>query len=656
MLQFVRNMRHAIVRAVSKHPTPQDAASVVKSSAVATATTCVNAVIFVLSALPKAPSLFLFFWLFATVALSVRLAVLSRRAAKRQITHVSRRGARRLIETSVLLALPWAVLNIYVLGMHGAGEPLVLISVTAGMIAGGALILQRVCVATVWFIGTILASVVLGFHLGGWPQAWTISAYSIVYGVSLAYFSNLAGETAREKDRSVDALSDAVKNLRRARDENYILANVDDTTGLLNRKAFRKAIAEKANALGAEGNGFSLLMIDLDRFKHINDLFGHGVGDELLSVFAKRIRGALKSDDILGRLGGDEFSVILDGVQSEEQIGRIAHSLLEVLSKPALLSGRVVHSGGSIGVVICPRDGVDPAELLVLADLALSKAKDDARGRCVIYNDQIRDKVVSSNAVEADLRAALANDRILIEYQPKICMKDNLIAGAEALVRIKTADGRKLPPDLFLPIAAERGLLPNLSRRIAETVAADITAWKSAGARPGKIALNVHPFDIKTPEHLMALIDMFETRSITSDDLIIEVTEGCFIGRGTDRATFVLDALADRGYELSLDDFGTGHASLSHLKTIPVSELKIDRSFITGIENRKDDLAIVTAITEIARGMGIRSVAEGIENEGQQSLVRKLDVDMGQGYFWSRALEASEFEALLSTPLKKTGT
>lgn len=655
MPQFVRHLGRSIKKTLTKHPTPEDASSVLKSAFVATIATGTNALIFVATATPSGVSLFLLIWLFATLSLSAKLMSRSSKAAKRTVSRVSKRGARTLILTSVALAIPWAVLPIYVLGLHGDGEPMVLALVSAGMMAGGTIILYRASVAAICYIAVLFFSFVFAFHLGGWPHAWPVTAYAFFYCSFLAYFANRVGDIARDKDNSVSALSDAIDKLRKAHDENYLLANIDDTTGLLNRKAFYAELEKAIDSAKHDDARLTLMMIDLDRFKNVNDLFGHGVGDELLAEVAGRLRDLVRGDDLIGRLGGDEFAILLKDIEDSGYIKSLSGDLLKVLNKPAHLSGRLVHPGASIGVALCPRDTSDATELLVLSDLALSKAKEQGRGQCVVYNDQIRNKVVESNSVESELRAALSRNRVVVEYQPKYNLEDGQLAGAEALVRIKRADGSKLPPDAFLPIAAERGLLPSLSRRIAETVAADIRVWKGKGLFQVKIALNIHPYDIKFPEHLMALIDMFETRGVTSDELILEITEGCFVGRGSDQATFVLDSLSDRGYELSLDDFGTGHASLSHLKAIPVSEIKIDRSFVSAIEERADDMAIVSAITEIARGMGIRSVAEGVENEAQLKIAKELNINVGQGYLWSPPVDADIFEKMLSGSLKETG-
>jgi len=653
--QLVRSLLSPIRSVLTKHPSPEDVASVVNGTAVGAFVTTINALIYAMGSLTWGADLFVPIWLGAVLLMGLSLTRMSKRAASRKVSHVSARAARRLAFSSVLLALPWAVLPVYVIGLRQPGEPMVVLLVCTGMLAGGAFMLHRTFVAALIFMATILLALIFSFHSGGWGQAWPVTLYAVVYGGFLAYFAYRAGETARALDTSVTALSKAVGNLRQARDENYLLANIDDTTGLLNRKAFTARMAEAVARQRETGQGFAVLLMDLDRFKNVNDLFGHSVGDELLAEIGKRLRTTLSGQDVVSRLGGDEFAVILSEVSDAQTIQSIAERLLTAFDQPAHLAGRLLHPGTSIGAVICPDDATDAGELLLKADLALNRAKETGRGQCIKFNEELRQQVIENDRIEAGLREALAAKLLHVEYQPKLSLVDGRLLGAEALVRWRRADGSNVAPDCFLPIAAERGMLPNLSRYIAERVAQDICSWRAAGLDPGKIALNIHPDDVKSPELMLETIAMFEARGIDGKSLLLEITEGCFIGRGTDMAIGLLDALADRGFDLSLDDFGTGHASLGHLKKVPVAEVKIDRSFISGLAFRREDRAIVAAIAEIARGMGIRSVAEGVEDAAQRTILVELGVEAGQGYLWSSPIDAQRFAEFLRGELGQTG-
>ncbi|PTW50851.1 diguanylate cyclase/phosphodiesterase [Rhodovulum kholense] len=647
MRQMANSVLAPIRSALTKHPSPEDAASVVHGTPVGALVTAFNAIAFAANSYQDGNAVFLAFWLPAVLVLCLTMTRKSRKAARHRVSRVSPRAARILARTSALLALPWAALVVYVFAAHGPGEPMIVMLVCVGMLSGGAFMLHRAFVAALCYMLTILVPVIFSLHFGGWDQAWSVTAFAAAYGVFLAYFAFTAGETARQRDDSVAALSDAVARLKRAHDENFLLANVDDVTGLVNRKAFNDRLREAVDRQKAGGCSFSLLLMDLDRFKNVNDLFGHGVGDELLAEVSRRLRANLSEGDLIGRLGGDEFCILLPGATDEAAIQSIAGRLLRVLHGPARLTGGVVYPGASFGAAICPDDAADPVDLLLRADLALNHAKETGRGQCVTFNDQLRQQLIASDEIEAGLRIALREDRLSIAYQPKISLRDGQAVGAEALVRWKTAGGENIPPDRFLSIAAERGVLPDLSRHIAEMIAGHILTWRRAALSPGKIALNIHPDDLKSPELLMSTIAMFEAQGIDGNDLLLEITEGCFIGRGTDMAAMVLDSLADRGYELSLDDFGTGHASLSHLKKIPVSEVKIDRSFVAGLAVRRDDRAIVAAIAEITKGMGIRSVAEGVEHDTQRAILTEMGIDLGQGHLWSRPITAEQYASFL---------
>lgn len=655
MRKLFRSFFPALRAALTLHPTPEDAASVVRGTFVGVSATALNAVIYAVGAFDSGAIPFLTVWLGVISTVCVAMAVMSRRAARKTVTRVSRRAGRRLVQTSVVLALPWAVLAGYVIGLGGPGRPGVVLLVCMGMLAGGAFMLHRAFVAAISYMVTILAGLVLSVHVGGLENAWMVTAYGIVYGGCLGYFAFRAGETARERDASFAALTEAVDSLERAHDENYLLANIDEITGLLNRKAFNVRLRQAVDEHEGGGAGFALLLMDLDRFKNVNDLFGHGVGDDLLAEIARRLRCNLSGADVVGRLGGDEFAILLTGRMDENAVQGFATRVLDTLNRPARLAGRLIHPGASLGAVICPEDGCDPEELMLKADLALNRAKETGRGRCVSFDHRLRQTVIANDRIEAGLRAAFKHDHLHIEYQPKVALHGGQRLGAEALVRWTTETGERVPPDRFLAIAAERGLLPRLSRFIAQTVAGHIADWRKAGLEPGKIALNLHPDDLKSPELFMETIEMFEAQGVTGRDLILEITEGCFVGRGTDRAAMILDELAGRGYALSLDDFGTGHASLSHLKRIPVAEIKIDRSFVAGIGHRRDDRAIVAATAEIARGMEIRSVAEGVETEAQRDMLQALGVEAGQGYLWARPMSAERYATYLAGADRPSG-
>ncbi|MEA5163352.1 EAL domain-containing protein [Cereibacter johrii] len=641
-----RSVLAPLHRVATLRPTPEDADSVIEGTKVGVLVTALNALVYAVAAAGSGNSAFIVLWLAVIFALSVTLVRRSAKASRRQITRVSSKGARRLVLTLILLAAPWAALPVHVVAFHGAGNAMIVLLVCTGMLSGGAFMLHRAFVAAIGYMLTILLAVIFSFQFGDWDIAWPVTTYGILYGGYLAYFAYTAGETARQRDASVAALSEAVASLREARDENHRLATLDFLTGLPNRKAFSDELQAATVRQQERGEAFTLLLLDIDRFKNVNDLHGHCVGDELLAEVARRLRQALGQGNVIGRTGGDEFAMILKGVSDAEVIRILTGSLLKELNRPTPLAGRIIHVGASIGAVICPDDGLDPTDLLLKGDLALNRAKEVGRGRWIQFGAHLQRRAIEDDRIEDGLRAALAARSLHVLYQPQVALADGLLIGAEALVRWPPGTGIAPSPERFLAVASERGLLPILSRQIAEMVAGDIETWRRQGLSPVKIALNLHPDDLQSPELLIETIDMFEARGITGRHLTMEITEDCLVGRGKDDAATVLDVLVDRGYELSFDDFGTGQASLSHLRKVPVREVKIDRSFVWGLTDRPEDRAIVAAIAEIARGMGLRSVAEGVETDVQRRILTDLGIDAAQGFLWSRPISAAHLATM----------
>ena len=638
---------------VTARPNLDDVQSVVRATPVGAAVSAINAVFIFFLCVEAANVAFLTPWLGCTLALSAILHRRSHRARSASLTRVSARANRRLIAFTGACALPWSALAFYVIGFGGAGDGLVILLVCAGMSTGGLFMLHRALAASVCFYSTILFSIIVSVHLGGHPSAWPITVCSITYGVFLTVFAFVTGQTARERDGFVDALSEVVLDLKNARDDNHRLANLDTVTELPNRTSFNEKLMAEVAKTQKTGQPFTLLCLDLDHFKNVNDVYGHAIGDKLLNLVGLRLRYAVKATDCVARLGGDEFAIILKGIDTPDKINAAVDRLISAVTRPADVDGISLHPVTSIGAASCPLHAVDKDALMSKADLALNKAKEGGRARTIVFDESLRDLMVANDRIEVALRAAIENHDIQVTYQPKFHLHDGTLAGAEALARWTDADLGAIAPDRFLSIASERGLLPILTRYIASQVAADILFWRDAGVAIGKIALNIHPSDLKSPDALLETVDHLKAQGVTHRDLTLEITEGCFVGRGTDRALHVLDLLADRGFELSLDDFGTGHASLSHLKKLPVSEIKIDRSFVKGIAENTNDRAIVAAIAEIARGMELRSVAEGVEDSAQRDILDDLGIGIGQGFLWSAAVSADH---LLATVMPKSGT
>jgi diguanylate cyclase len=645
MLRQVETAR-ALLRHLRERPSPQDVSSVLQRTQMGCLACTVNAFLFIVSTWPSLGGPGLVAWAAATSFINVTLARRSERATRKTVEYVTRRAARRLVLFSVLLAMPWGILASAIFLIGDPANRMMAMMVCLGTITGATFMLHRTLAACFAFYVTILLPLCLGCLIADGLESWPLALFAVSYGTFLVTSARQTGEVARQRDASVSQLSEMVEKLELAHDQISHLAYVDSVTGLANRMTYMERLeAAIADAMRSKGS-LTVMMLDLDRFKNINDTMGHHVGDQLLTLVGKRLRSILAEGATLARLGGDEFALILPGVVHEYALVDFTRRIVEVLTMPAVLDGRQIFPGTSIGAARLPDEGADSLTLLLKADIALNKAKELGRGRFVLFNESLSDQLEQENWIEKELRRAIALRQITVRYQPKVDIRTGCVLGAEALVRWDHPARGPISPVQFLPVAAERGLLGHVSRLILDRVADDILAWREAGVILSKVAVNLHALDLRNPPELLGNLKAVADRGVRPGQIILEVTEGCFVGRGTESAPVVLDALDDLGYELSLDDFGTGYASLSHLSTLPVREIKIDRAFVTGLEKRKPDHAIVAATVEISRVLGLRLVAEGIETADQADTLLKLGVEIGQGYLWSGAVTPDEIRSI----------
>ena len=627
---------------LTQRPSPGDVMATVRATGLGAITTVAVATVYASTSLWTGSWGFVALWWSATLGMCIWMARKTKRAAQIKVDRVSPRAARRLVWMSFIMALPWVTMSFYAIAFAQNGDPTVIVLAGIGALTASAFILYRTLLAASVFFGSINLALTLSAHLAGWSLAWPVTGYATIYCIFLIYLSFLSGEMVRERDAVVEKLSTTVAELHSARDENYALANIDQVTGLLNRHAFSREL-EASVADGLEdGVPFFLLTIDLDRFKNVNDAFGHMAGDELLMAFGKMLDGMLGRDDVVARLGGDEFAVILKSIREEDDLRQVCRKLVERTRDPIILSRCTVHTGATLGASAFPLHGNTAEELMVHADLALSQAKEAGRGQMVFYNDTLRQDVQKKDQMAADVSYALQTDGLFLTYQPQIDLRQNRCIGVEALLRLRRPDGRVVPPNAFLAVAADRGLMNDISQTVFELVGQDLGPLAEQGTFDQRISLNLHSHDFKFPDLLSRNLEYLAQAGLDQRYVTLEITEEVFLGRGMDHVLFVIDELAERGYSISLDDFGTGHASLSHLKRLPLAEIKIDKSFLAGVETCEKDRAIVAAIADLAQTMGARSVAEGIETDAQRSIAMDLGVGTGQGFFWSQPLEIDD--------------
>ena len=439
-----------------------------------------------------------------------------------------------------------------------------------------------------------------------------------------------------------------VAELLVARHRAQFVATHDALTQLPNRFLLRDQLARSLANAARTGSQVAVLFLDLDRFKTINDTLGHAFGDELLVQVAERLSACTRRADMVARLGGDEFVVMTQGVGRDSGPAVVAEKILSRLSHPFVLQGREYWVGGSIGIAMFPRDGTDVDTLLRNADAALYQAKGEGRARFRFYDDSINEATRKRMEIEQRLRGAIERDGVELFYQPKVETETGRITGAEALLRWTDPVLGRVPPDDFIPVAEESGLIHRIGEWTLRAALAQLRAWRKRGIGLDlQIMVNVSAHQIAAAGlHELVSQALWES-DVPAADLTLEVTEGALI-ENEERAGAVLGKLREIGVSVSLDDFGTGFSSLNYLKRIPVDTVKIDRSFVRDLSFDPDDAAIVAAILSIARQLDLSVVAEGVETQAQREFLRERLCPEIQGYLYSPPLDAESFAALLA--------
>lgn len=442
----------------------------------------------------------------------------------------------------------------------------------------------------------------------------------------------------------VSVFSD-ITEMRRKEERLRELAFHDQLTGLPNRAYFQQLFQHAVRRAQRQGSCFALLYLDLDRFKQINDTLGHMVGDRLLQAVALRIRDAVRAEDVVARLGGDELTVLMEGVNHGEEPARVARKLLEALREPFEIEQKQLHVTVSIGISLFPQDGQDTVTLLKNADAAMYLAKQRGRNDYSYFTASLAREVEDRFTVESDLRVALREEQLVLHYQPKVRAKDGRLVGLEALVRWHHPARGLLGPGDFLAVAAEAGLLPQITEWVVRRAARQAVAWRRAGLDPGRIAVNLDDQTLQGAGAPQRLRRWVSEEGATPRAIELEITETVLLRRGAVQPLW--RGLVELGFELSLDDFGTGESSLFRLKQLPVRTLKVDKAFVDEIDHEERDRAILRSIIGMARALGKRVLAEGVERAGQQAVLLEIGCDQVQGYYFSKPLGAVEMTAVL---------
>jgi diguanylate cyclase (GGDEF)-like protein/PAS domain S-box-containing protein len=430
------------------------------------------------------------------------------------------------------------------------------------------------------------------------------------------------------------------------------LAHHDQLTGLPNRHFLQAHLPTAIEEARNSATIMAVLFLDLDRFKHINDTRGHETGDKLLKAVAERIRSTVRVEDIVVRMGGDEFIVVLKSVRSSEQVNETAGRINEALSVPVPVDGRPLVTTVSIGVSLYPRDGANLGELLRHSDTAMYQAKDRGRNNFQLFSPGMDRKLKERMAIETSLRFALQRKQLDVFYQPLIDLQTNRVVGLESLLRWKVPGQGYISPEKFIAVAEDTGLIVPIGDIVLARAFEDMARWRDGGHTPVPVAVNISAVQLQRSNLPETLVKLARQYGIRPSMLQLELTESAVFERREARSgetnEDAVSKLRELGVRIAIDDFGTGYSSLSYLKRWRVDYLKIDRSFIRDLVTDASDLAIVSAIIAMARHLNIKVVAEGIEGWQQLEKVRQLGCGLGQGFLFARPVPEDQCHRYLT--------
>ncbi|MDX3971015.1 MAG: EAL domain-containing protein [Bradyrhizobium sp.] len=448
--------------------------------------------------------------------------------------------------------------------------------------------------------------------------------------------------TYAERPAVLLALMDITER-KRAEARLAFMAQHDALTGLPNRSLLRQEMDEMLLHTRRSADKVALLIMGLDNFKAVNDTLGHAVGDKLLRGVAKRLRSTLREEDALARLNSDEFAIVQSGLTRPEDAVLLAKRLLEAIADPYLLDGHSVVIGASIGIAMAPGDGDDSEKLLKSADMALSRAKLDARGTFAFFEAALDAKAQSRRKIEVELRDAIQNDVLRPYYQPLIDLQGGRITGFEALVRWPHAERGMVSPAEFIPVAEDTGLINPLGGLMLRRACLDAAAWPD----DVRVAVNLSPLQFRSGNLLSVVTDALKHSGLPPRRLELEITETLLLEKSA-QVLATLHALRALGVRISMDDFGTGYSSLSYLRSFPFDKIKIDQSFVRDLGANREAQAIIRSIVSLGKGLGVTITAEGVETEAELSCLRAEGCHEGQGFLFSKARPNAEIIGLLA--------
>jgi diguanylate cyclase (GGDEF)-like protein len=448
-----------------------------------------------------------------------------------------------------------------------------------------------------------------------------------------------------DRAQNLSDLTARVAQLESERALTLRLAQTDSLTGLVNRGAFTAALCERLEAAAAHGGRVALFVVDLDRFKHLNDTLGHHAGDLFLAEVGERLRADAAPDELVARLGGDEFALISPLTPGDPDPARRAQRLVRLLTRPHAIYGRMVAPGASVGVAVYPGDAPDAGDLQRFADLALYRAKLQGGRKWSAFDAELREENQRRRSLEADLRRGIPAGEIEPWFQPVVDARDGRIVGVETLARWRHPEQGLLLPGAFVPMAEELGLIGRIDEAVFEAGCRRAAPWVAAGLIEA-VSFNVSPRDLMDPAFSRKLIGRLGKTALPATALTVEITE-TFLLQDLALSRRHIERLNAKGVRIALDDFGTGYSNLRALMHLPIQTVKLDRSLICDLAKDARVAKLVGSMLHAARALGIRIVAEGVEDEAQAIILRAAGCDRMQGYWFARPMPADQMEERL---------
>ncbi len=563
----------------------------------------------------------------AGVAVAIGLqARSSRRITKPQF--VSRGAIHRLVRNSLILGTAWGIVPVLFFADASNGAQLVITCLCAGMLAGGAFAFATIPVAAIAFTAPIFVGIAICLVRMDDFVYVLVAILVVVYGIVLlrGVFLN-----SFEFARRIVVQLEAERSVRQ-----------DPLTRLPNRFAFNEALDGALKRLAQTGEEFAVLLLDLDRFKEVNDKFGHPAGDEFLVQVASRLQRCTRAAEHVARIGGDEFAHIMSNLARPEQAFEIAESFVAAFADPFPIDGCEVAGATSVGIVLAPRDGSSPHELLKNVDMALYRAKKMGPGSICFFEASDDKAAHDRKSLQLDLERAIDRDELHLVYQPFLDIDQNRITGFEALLRWQHPVRGLVPPSEFIPIAEESGLIHQLGDWVVRRACATLSVLPA----DVRVAVNVSAVQFRNAGILQSVVRALTEAGVAPSRLEIEITESMLISK-YGSASSILNALLQLGVTVALDDFGTGFSSLTYLRKLPFSRIKIDQSFIRDMLTQPDCAAIVKSVVGLAQELRMGVVAEGVEMAGQLEFLRQANCDEAQGWLIGRPVSADQIAGLL---------